>query len=56
LSQEEDENDEDDDMDDDDDDDDETENNSRRPGPPFVIKLIDFAHTRLAHKALTKVY
>jgi inositol-polyphosphate multikinase len=34
--------------DDDDDDDDEDESNSKRPGPPFVAKLIDFAHTRLA--------
>ena len=30
------------------DDDDEDESNSNRPGPPFVVKLIDFAHTRLA--------
>ena len=36
-----------DDDDDDDDDDDEDENTSKRPGPPFVVKLIDFAHTRL---------
>ena len=36
------------DYDDDDDDDDENENNSKQPGPPFVVKLIDFAHTRLA--------
>ena len=33
---------------DDDEDDDEDESNSKRPGPPFVVKLIDFAHTRLA--------
>ena len=33
---------------DDDDDDEENESNSKRPGPPFVVKLIDFAHTRLA--------
>jgi len=40
----------DDDIDDDDndDDDDEDESNSKRPGPPFVAKLIDFAHTYLA--------
>ena len=44
-----DEKDDDDDIDDDDDDDDdESESNSNRPGPPFVVKLIDFAHTRLA--------
>ena len=49
LSEEEDEKDEDDDMDDDDDDDeDEDGSNSKRPGPPFAVKLIDFAHTRLA--------
>ena len=50
FSEEEDEKDEDDDIDDDDDDsdDDEDESNSKRPGPPFVVKLIDFAHTRLA--------
>ena len=50
-SEEEDENDdinEDIDEDDDDDDEDEDESNSKRPGPPFVVKLIDFAHTRLA--------
>ena len=51
-SEEEDEKDKDDeiDVDDDgdDDDDDEDESNSKRPGPPFVTKLIDFAHTRLA--------
>ena len=47
CSEEEDEKDEDDDMDDDDDDD-EDESNAKRPGPPFVVKLIDFAHTRLA--------
>ena len=46
CSEEEDEKDEDDDMDDDDDDDD--EDDAKRPGPPFVVKLIDFAHTRLA--------
>ena len=33
---------------DDDEDDDEDESNSKRPGPPFVVKLIDFAHTHLA--------
>ncbi|KAF8801454.1 SAICAR synthase-like protein [Phlegmacium glaucopus] len=27
-------------------DDDEDESSSKRPGPPFVVKLIDFAHTR----------
>ena len=53
FSEEEDEKDEDDDIDDndhdhDDDDDDDDEINSNRPGPPFVVKLIDFAHTRLA--------
>jgi len=53
FSEEEDEKDEDDDIDDDiddcdDDDSDEDESNSKRPGPPFVVKLIDFAHTRLA--------
>jgi 1D-myo-inositol-tetrakisphosphate 5-kinase/inositol-polyphosphate multikinase len=51
-SEEEDEKGEDDDMDEDDDDDDDDddvdESNSKRPGPPFVVKLIDFAHTRLA--------
>ena len=36
------------DVDDDDDDDDEDESVSKRPGPPFIAKLIDFAHTRLA--------
>jgi len=45
---EDDEEDYDDDIDDDDDDDDEDESNSKRPGPPFVAKLIDFAHTDLA--------
>jgi inositol-polyphosphate multikinase len=46
FSEEEDEKkDEDEEMDDDDDDD---ESNLKRPGPPFVVKLIDFAHTRLA--------
>jgi inositol-polyphosphate multikinase len=44
FSEEDDEKDEDDDIDDDDDD----ESNSKQPGPPFVVKLIDFAHTRLA--------
>jgi len=39
---------EDDEEDVDDDDDDEDECNSKRPGPPFVAKLIDFAHTYLA--------
>ena len=33
---------------DDDGDDDEDESNPKRPGPPFVVKLIDFAHTRLS--------
>ena len=47
-SEEEEEKEEDDDMDEDDDDDEEDENNSKRLGPPFVVKLIDFAHTRLA--------
>jgi 1D-myo-inositol-tetrakisphosphate 5-kinase/inositol-polyphosphate multikinase len=50
-SEEEDEKGEDADMDGDDDEDedeDEDESNSKRPGPPFVVKLIDFAHTRLA--------
>ena len=37
-----------DDEDEDDDDDDEDESNSKRPGPPFIVRLIDFAHTRLA--------
>ena len=44
---EEDEDDEDD-EDKEDDNDDEDESNPKRPGPPFVVKLIDFAHTRLA--------
>ena len=49
FSEEEDEADDiDDDNGDDDDDDDEDESNSKRLGPPFVVKLIDFAHTRLA--------
>jgi len=49
-SEEEDENDDiDEDIDDDDDDDDnDDESNLKRFGPPFVVKLIDFAHTRLA--------
>lgn len=46
FSEEEDEKEDDDDIDDDDDDEDGS--NSKRPGPPFVVKLIDFAHTRLA--------
>ena len=28
--------------------DEDDESDSIRPGPPFVVKLIDFAHTRLA--------
>jgi inositol-polyphosphate multikinase len=43
FSEEEDEKAEDDDIVDDDD-----ESNSKRPGPPFIVKLIDFAHTRFA--------
>jgi 1D-myo-inositol-tetrakisphosphate 5-kinase/inositol-polyphosphate multikinase len=40
-----------------DDDDYEGESNSNRPGPPFVVKLIDFAHTRVAPgEDLTKVW
>ena len=45
--EEEDEKDIDDDIDDEDEDD-EDESNSKRPGPPFIVRLIDFAHTRLA--------
>ena len=49
FGDEEDEKDEDDDIDnDDDDDDDEDGSNSKQPGPPFIVKLIDFAHTRIA--------
>ncbi|KAG6909792.1 hypothetical protein DXG01_015285 [Tephrocybe rancida] len=31
----------------DDDDDDDDDEGTKRPGPPYVVKLIDFAHTRL---------
>ena len=31
-----------------DDGDDEDESSTKQPGPPFVVRLIDFAHTRLA--------
>lgn len=48
FNEEDDEDDEDMDLDMEDDSDDEDESNSKRPGPPFVAKLIDFAHTRLA--------
>ena len=33
---------------DDDDDDDDDDDQSKRPGPPFIVKLIDFVHTRFA--------
>ncbi|KDQ34117.1 hypothetical protein PLEOSDRAFT_1032104 [Pleurotus ostreatus PC15] len=32
---------------DDEDDEDESEDEQNKPGPPFVVKLIDFAHTRI---------
>ena len=32
------------------------ESNSKRPGPPFVVKFIDFAHTRFAPSGPTKMY
>ena len=48
ISFSEDEDEKDDDDVDDDNNDDEDESISKRPGPPFVVKLIDFAHTRLA--------
>lgn len=47
FSEDENEKDEDDEIDDDDDDD-EDKSKSKRPGPPFVVKLVDFAHTRFA--------
>ena len=31
-----------------DDEEDEDDDDADRPGPPFVVKIIDFAHTRLA--------
>jgi len=33
--------------DDDDDDDDSDEDDTKGPGPPYVVKLIDFAHTHI---------
>lgn len=51
FSEEDDEEDEDGDIDmeeDEDEDEDEDESDSKRLGPPFVVKLIDFAHTRFA--------
>lgn len=33
--------------DDDEDDEDGSEDEQNKPGPPFVVKLIDFAHTRI---------
>ncbi|RDB19501.1 Inositol polyphosphate multikinase [Hypsizygus marmoreus] len=39
--------DEEDEDDDDDDEDDDDDDESKRPGPPYVVKLIDFAHTRV---------
>ena len=30
-----------------DDDDDDDDNDAKRPGPPYIVKLIDFAHTHI---------